>query len=557
MNGPDNDAGLIHASVIGMTTSDHDDESPTNLPSAEPTLAPGRGRLHRRVPTLTVQWHPDVNRVGDSAVLADSRGEVIPVSRREPVFHSPSGPQPGRGLEDGSLSANTVAFAFLETAAGEYQLSRGPARQRVTLNGHPLTGTRSLTDQDLDAGQVIVAGDVTLFLHRSLHPRDPEAADDLGLIGVSDGARALRRSVRDVAAFRKPVFIRGESGAGKTFIARAIHRAGPRAKGPWVEVNLAKVGRELVDSALFGHEKGSFTGALQRHSGYFLQANGGTLFLDEIGHAPIDAQRALLKAVEDGEILPVGAARPIKVDVRIIAGTNANLAEKMRDGSFSEELFNRLNADEIIVPPLRERLEDVGILLLAKLRDELAELGQSDRLDRPTSSNERPWLGASAVGEIVRCATRFRGNIRRLGHIAHWLVVGSGARANADGALTNLIRAMDEDDQLAMDAEAPRAAPNSLPHKPALPNAEEFHRLMEQNGHSLERVAAKLGLSRSTLHRIAQKDPTITKSSDVDDAQILAAWEQAGGDVDKAAALVKLARRHYQQRLAKARRSPS
>jgi two-component system nitrogen regulation response regulator GlnG len=544
-----------------MTHGGHDDESPTNLPSAEPTLAPGRAQRLRLVPTLTIQWHPSVDRVGHAASFAElTPNEPVRLTRNEPSFLDPAGRHPGRGLDDHSLSSSSAAFTLTRTAPGAYQLLRGPARPRVTLNGHLFEGTKSLTDDDLDFGQVIVAGDVTLLLHRCSHPRPPEAPDELGLVGVSDVTRGLRRSVRELAAFDRPVFIRGESGAGKTFLARALHHSGPRAKGPLVEVNMAKLGRDLVDSNLFGHEKGAFTGADQRRAGYFLAANGGTLFLDEIGHAPLDVQRALLKAVEDGEILPLGATRPIKVDVRIIAGTNANLVEKMRDGTFAEELFNRLSADEIIVPPLRDRREDVGLLLLAKLRRVLEKLGQLHRLATPTRSEDRPWLGASAVGEIVRQAAEFRGNIRRLENIANWLVTASDDRANVDGALTKLRKSIEDDKSVAAGRSTPE--PNRSPvtepaARPLKVTAEELRRLFEENGRNVDRVAKKLGRSRSTIYRLVQSDPSIPKTADVDDAAILAAWDEAGGDVDRAAALVKLARRHFQQRLAKARRSAS
>src|SRR5712691_5996422 len=156
-----------------------------------------------------------------------------------------------------------------------------------------------------------------------------------------------------------PVLIEGESGAGKELIARAIRGESPRAGKPFVTVNCGAIPENLVESILFGHEKGSFIGASDKRIGRFVEADGGTLFLDEIGELPLDAQVKLLRALQDGEVDPVGAKRPVKVDIRLVSATNQNLINLVRDGRFREDLYYRVNVFPIWVPPLRERLEDV------------------------------------------------------------------------------------------------------------------------------------------------------------------------------------------------------
>lgn len=182
-------------------------------------------------------------------------------------------------------------------------------------------------------------------------------------IGQSPVIRHLRAQIELVAPSSSIVLITGESGSGKELVAREIHRKSPRHKGPFVEVNCAAIPRELIESELFGHEKGSFTGAIERKKGKFELADGGTLFLDEIGDMSKDAQAKVLRVIETREFQRVGGARNIKVDVRIIAATNKDLEQEVKKGNFREDLFFRLNVIPIRVPPLRERKDDIPLLV--------------------------------------------------------------------------------------------------------------------------------------------------------------------------------------------------
>src|SRR5262249_27385343 len=165
---------------------------------------------------------------------------------------------------------------------------------------------------------------------------------------------AILRTAEKAAASMIPVLIEGESGVGKELIARAIHGTGERRAKPFVAVNCGAIPENLVESALFGHERGAFTGAAERHAGKFVEASGGTLFLDEIAELPLPAQVKLLRAIQEGEVDPVGAKKAVKVDVRIVSATNRDLIADVKTGRFREDLFYRLHVFPISVPPLRE-----------------------------------------------------------------------------------------------------------------------------------------------------------------------------------------------------------
>ncbi|HEY7119284.1 MAG TPA: sigma 54-interacting transcriptional regulator, partial [Tepidisphaeraceae bacterium] len=202
------------------------------------------------------------------------------------------------------------------------------------------------------------------YLEDELRALHGEGADD-PMLGDSPAIRHVRLDIAQVAATDASVLLLGETGTGKELIARAIHAASRRRDEPLIRVNCAAIPATLIESEFFGHEKGAFTGATQKRDGRFSLADRGTLFLDEIGELPIDLQVKLLRALQEGEFEPVGSARTIKVDVRVIAATNRDLVQAVRGGSFREDLFYRLNVFPIRVPPLRERGEDVAILARA------------------------------------------------------------------------------------------------------------------------------------------------------------------------------------------------
>ena len=187
--------------------------------------------------------------------------------------------------------------------------------------------------------------------------------DDIPLVGRSTAMQEIYRSLARLMQTDLTVMINGESGTGKELVARALHDYGKRRKGPFVAVNMAAIPRDLIESELFGHERGAFTGALQRATGRFEQAEGGTLFLDEIGDMPMEAQTRLLRVLQQGEYTTVGGRTPIRTNVRIVAATNKDLRQLIQQGLFREDLFFRLNVVPLRLPPLRERTEDIPDLV--------------------------------------------------------------------------------------------------------------------------------------------------------------------------------------------------
>ncbi len=232
------------------------------------------------------------------------------------------------------------------------------------------------------------------------------AADEEERLPLIGRSRAMQETYRIIARLTQTeltVMILGESGTGKELVARVLHDFGKRRKGPFVAINMAAIPRELIESELFGHEKGAFTGAVARHAGCFERARGGTLFLDEIGDMPMEAQTRLLRVLQEGEFTTVGGTRPIRADVRIIAATHRDLRQLIAAGQFREDLFYRLNVATVRLPPLRERLEDIPDLV-AHFVEEAAKEGLPRKVFLP-----------EAIDRLKR--HRWPGNVRELENI--------------------------------------------------------------------------------------------------------------------------------------------
>jgi len=246
-------------------------------------------------------------------------------------------------------------------------------------------------------------------------PRAPEPLLDQEIIGQDPAMQEVFRAIGRLANSNVTVLIRGASGSGKELVAKALHRHSPRASANFVALNMAAIPRELVESELFGHEKGAFTGANSRRVGRFEQANGGTLFLDEIGDMPPETQTRLLRVLADGEFYRVGGHSPIRVDVRIIAATHQNLETRVREGSFREDLFHRLNVISVHVPTLAERRTDIPLLARHFLDLAAKELGGETKVLRPDTID-------------YMCSLSWPGNVRQLENTCRWLTVMASGR---------------------------------------------------------------------------------------------------------------------------------
>lgn len=234
--------------------------------------------------------------------------------------------------------------------------------------------------------------------------------EDVQIIGQAPAMQEVFRIIGRVAKKDVTVMINGETGTGKELVARALHALSPRASHPFIALNTAAIPKDLLESELFGHEKGAFTGAVERRIGRFEQANGGTLFLDEIGDMPVDLQTRLLRVLNDGTFYRVGGREPIKVDVRVLAATHQNIEQLVREGKFREDLLYRLNVIRIQVPPLRKRREDIPLLLRYYLHKTAERLGEEEKeLDKSVEKflTQLPWLG----------------NVRQLESLCTWLTI--------------------------------------------------------------------------------------------------------------------------------------
>ncbi len=235
------------------------------------------------------------------------------------------------------------------------------------------------------------------------------------VIGAGSGLKDVMAMAMKVARLDSPVLIMGETGSGKEVVANAIHRASRRIEGPFVSVNCGAIPETLLDSELFGHEKGSFTGATGLKRGFFEQADGGTIFLDEVGELPRQAQVRLLRVLQNMEFQRVGGSRSITVDVRVIAATNRNLPEMVKEGTFREDLWFRLNVFPIWVPPLRQRREDIPLLAESFLARKTREL----------NLGRKPLLGQAALGQLRDYD--WPGNVRELQNvIERALIISQG-----------------------------------------------------------------------------------------------------------------------------------
>jgi two-component system nitrogen regulation response regulator NtrX len=307
-----------------------------------------------------------------------------------------------------------------------------PAALVVMISGHGTIdtaveatrkGAYDFLEKPLDSDRLMVTLRRALELKgltRSMEDLRSQIESRYEIVGNSYSIRQVLERVERVAPTEARVLITGENGTGKELVARAIHRLSARAERPFVEVNCAAIPSELIESALFGHIKGSFTGAVADRAGKFEQADGGTLFLDEVGDMSLDAQAKALRALEEGVITRVGGSKAITVDVRVIAATNKDLARAIEAGQFREDLFYRLNVVPIHVPPLRERREDVP-MLVQHFADIMAK----------REGGPHRTFDAVAVQRLVDLP--WPGNVRELRNTVERLtILASGERVRAE-----------------------------------------------------------------------------------------------------------------------------
>jgi two-component system nitrogen regulation response regulator NtrX len=360
-------------------------------------------------------------------------------------------------------------------------------------------GAYDLIEKPLDRERLMVA--LRNALERRAMAREVEglramAEERFEMVGRSAAITALFAQIAKVAPTRTRVLITGESGTGKELIARALHRASALADKPFVKVNCAAIPRELIESELFGHERGAFTGATARKRGLFEIADGGTIFLDEVGDMISSAQAKVLRVLQSGEFSRVGGEQALKVDVRVVAATNRDLQAAVASGEFREDLYFRLNVVPLRAPPLRDRADDIPLLSAAFIELACRENGMKVKV-----------ISEEAVAMLS--AYPWPGNVRELRNVIERLVILSEESIGVDDLPEEIVA------EVARKRRASTDAPSFLPRVElpaetrALPLREfrdhmerEYIRIkLDENGWNISRTATLLGIERTNLHK--------------------------------------------------------
>jgi two-component system nitrogen regulation response regulator GlnG len=527
-------------------TGERDDQTTTGLGRHVGSLHPPR-HAPVTLPALTILCHPQLERVGERALLSElAAGRPALLSRQEPAFAPP--PQTlGVALDDPHVSRRPVRLHPVDDAI---RLVAQDSRTEVTIDGEPVA-ERTFSAAELGGGVVItLAHRIALLLHTvpvspavvSLGRASPSA---LGLVGHSAAILDVQDELRRVADLDVPILLRGETGTGKELVARAIHELGPRCDRPLVAVNLGAIPAALAAAELFGAARGAYTGAVRDQEGYFRRADRGTLFLDEIGEAPPDVQVMLLRALETGEIYPLGAQRPEHIDVRIIAATDADLEGKTRDGTFRLPLLHRLAGYEIRIPPLRERRDDIARLLVHFLRQEREKLGEP----WPPVAGARPaapWLAPEVVTRLV--GHDWPGNVRQLRNVARQMVIAGHGKSEV--MLTPQLERV-----IAMAparaAGEPRTAspePTGL-RKPSEVGEDEMLAVLEAHRWDLAATARALRITRPSLYMLIERSGRVRTAGELGADEITRCHQELGGDLDEMSVHLRVSRSALRRRL--------
>jgi DNA-binding NtrC family response regulator len=553
-----------------------------------------RGRARdQRVPRVRLLYHADLDRIGSLSMPGALALRWFTVGRHDPPFGGLGGAT--LPLADPQVSREQLRVRWLADA-GSFEVEPIPGARRsvgvVELDGDPpgapatpLTGPTRLAP-----GACLAVGDRLLLGLELCRVRAPDD-DRLGLVGEGEAVWALRDEIRSVAQFGRAALVIGPTGAGKELVARALHQQSPRAAGPFVPVNCAALPETLVEAALFGHRKGAFTGADAEERGLFRAADGGTLFFDELGELPLSVQPKLLRVLQDGVVVPVGAPEGRRVDVRVVAATHRDLEAQVRAGRLREDLYHRLAAHVVRVPSLAERRFDVPELFVHLLRRLRAEHAALDWL----WERGRTWRPAVPIGFVAELMRRpWSGNVRELSNLVEQTArlnltpgpfrapdalhaepaaspastpdpPGSRPEPAAASVPEALLRAAGEALGLAHKTVLKLLAPEALlaldraAARDALADAERAGRLragaaealltlLEARDFNQSAVAAALGTSRTTLIKLMD-DLGLPRATDLEPEAIARARAQAGGDLDTAARLLRVSPSALKKRL--------
>ena len=354
-------------------------------------------------------------------------------------------------------------------------------------------GALDFLEKPISTDKLLVTVENALRLSR-LEEENRELRHRLGkheLVGSGPAMNKLIAQIDRVAVSETRVCILGETGTGKELVARAIHEKSPRREHPFITLNCAAVPAELIESELFGHEKGAFTGAAVKHVGKFEQAEGGTLFLDEIGDMPVAMQAKLLRVLEEGEVERVGGDKPIKVNVRVVVATHRNLEDLLKQNAFRRDLFHRVYVFPLLLPPLRDRLEDFQELAAHFARQVAAQNGWKEKL-----------FAADAILELRKYG--WPGNVRELRNVVERLILLS-ADENIAAADVRLILPTSDSSSVGTASSAAGTAAGTLAERSEAFEREVLLAEIRRHNFHMTNVARALGLERSHLYKKCQQ----------------------------------------------------
>jgi DNA-binding NtrC family response regulator len=356
-------------------------------------------------------------------------------------------------------------------------------------------GAVDFLEKPLSTEKLMVTVENVLKLSR-LEQENRELRTRLGrheIVWQSPVMERLMAQIRRVAASETRVCILGETGTGKELVARTLHENSPRHAGPFITLNCAAVPAELIESELFGHEKGAFTGASGRHTGKFEQAHGGTLFLDEIGDMPLTMQAKLLRVLEEGEVERVGGDKPVRVDARVIVATHRNLEELVRQNAFRQDLFHRIYVFPLTLPPLRERLDDIPALVQHFARQVSAQNGWKEKPIEPAAIQELQHYG-------------WPGNVRELRNVVErLLLIAGGESVTAEDVRMALPRSGDTHGAHGGNSTGASGFSGTLAERVEKFERESLVGELAKHGYHMTNAARALGLERSHLYKKCQQ----------------------------------------------------
>ncbi|MES2824043.1 MAG: sigma 54-interacting transcriptional regulator [Pseudomonadota bacterium] len=479
-----------------------------DLTLTSPMLLPASGE--QLLLCLTIVWHPDLSRIGDQAIMVQT---TIDLSRLQPVFSSPE--KNGTGLDYAGISREAIRIARDKEGV---LLAVPTSRMVVESNGQEIQGQQYLSHEQITAGVILGLGRAVLICLHWLSVL-PKRNAVVGLIGVGSAAMRTRDLIHQVAKTETAVLLLGETGTGKEVAARAIHSLSKRADRPLVSVNMAALNESLAAADLFGAGKGAYTGATEKRSGFFQDAQDATLFLDEVGNAPVAIQPMLLRVLETGDYRPLGASRDLQSNARIIAATDQDLY----DGGFNPALLRRLESFVIHLPPLRHRREDIGLLIVHIMRSAaFADFAQCN-------------LPYRLVSEFA--TYDWPGNIRQLRHLLKRVLLGIAA-----GEIPAFASLVDDapPQRITQSAESNNKTSERAPRKKLSALSEDdVVTAMENNDWYIQQAAQELGISRPSMYKLLESNSHIRHIEEIPKKEIQEAWQVSKKNIETCASVLK------------------